>query len=144
MPVSSRDQDDAPEDTPVAWHNQTSTLLAASVAGLAAIALVITLISYVARQFSEPEPAPLYYVPPATTASTTKSGLSTTTGTITSTSPPITSDINPGSTTETSPESSTTTRSTRAPRTRETDDEDGTTTRNRPRTNVTRTVSPVP
>ncbi|WP_322787904.1 hypothetical protein [Mycolicibacterium austroafricanum] len=140
--MSSRYRDETPEEPPVAWHNRTSTLLAASVAGLVAIALVITLISYVARQFNEPEQAPLYYVPPASSASTTRSGTSTTTETITSTSPPMTSDINPDLTTE----SPTTTKpSTRPPRTRETDDNGTTSTsRSRPRTNVTRTLSPVP
>ncbi|MDN4519147.1 hypothetical protein JN086_03040 [Mycolicibacterium austroafricanum] len=143
MAVSSRDRDEATEEPPVAWHNRTSTLLAASVAGLAAIAVVISLISYVARQFSEPEQAPLYYVPPASSASTTKSGTSTTTETITSTSPPMTSDINPEATPSETP--STTKPSTRPPRTRETDGNDTTTTsRSRPRTNVTRTLSPVP
>lgn len=81
----------------MAWHNQTSTLLGASVAALAVIAVLIGLISYVVGQFSEPEQAPLYYVPPSSSATATKSGTSasTTTGTITSTSPPVTSDINP-------------------------------------------------
>lgn len=130
----------------MAWHNQTSTLLGASVAALVAIAVLIGLISYVAGQFSEPEQAPLYYVPPSSSATATKSGTSTstTTGTITSTSPPVTSDINPDATSS----SSTTTPSTRPPRTREpstqTETEDGEpeTTRSRPRTNVTRTLYP--
>lgn len=38
----------------MAWHNQTSTLLGASVAALAVIAVLIGLISYVVGQFSEP------------------------------------------------------------------------------------------
>ncbi|CAN3126713.1 Serine/threonine protein kinase [Mycobacterium sp. smrl_JER01] len=146
MAVSSRDRDAEPDEPAVAWHNRTSTLLAASVAGLAAIALVVALISFVARQFTEPEPAPLYYVPPSSAVSATKTGPSTTTGTITSTSPPMTSDINPGETTET-PEPTTTTRSTRPPRTRETErtsDDETSTSRSRPRTNVTRTVYPAP
>ncbi|WP_333563707.1 hypothetical protein [Mycolicibacterium sp. BiH015] len=146
--MNRRDDDEARDEPPVEWHNKTSTLLGASVAGLLAIALVVVLISYVARQFSEPEQAPLNYIPPpASSASATRSATSTTTGTITSTSPPITSDINPGETTTTS--ESTTRPSTRPPRTRETDadegdegEEDETTTRSRPRTNVTRTLYP--
>lgn len=145
MAVTRRDRDDAsPEEPAVAWHNQTSTLLGASVAGVVALAVLIGLISYVAGQFSEPEQAPLYYVPPPTSASATESGTSapTTTGTITSTSPPMTSDINPDATPSSTSES-TTTPSTRPPRTRE-DEPDGEpeTTRKRPRTNVTRTLYP--
>ncbi len=150
MPVNRRDDDEAREEPPVEWHNKTSTLLGASLAGLLAIALVVMLISYVARQFSEPEQAPLNYIPPpASSAGGTRSATSTTTGTITSTSPPMTSDINPGETTTTS--ESTTRPSTRPPRTRETDANEGdegddgeaeTTTRSRPRTNVTRTLYP--
>lgn len=133
----------------MAWHNQTSTLLGASVAALAAIAVLVGLISYVAGQFNETEQAPLYYVPPSASATATRSGTSTstTTGTITSTSPPITSDINPDATpSSTSP--STTSPSTRPPRTREpstqseTADGEPETTRSRPRTNVTRTLYP--
>jgi hypothetical protein len=134
----------------VAWHNQTSTLLGASVAALAAIAVLVGLISYVAGQFDEPEQAPLYYAPPSSSAAATRSGTSTTTttGTITSTSPPVTSDINPDLTpSSTSP--STTGPSTRPPRTREpstrsetADGDEPETTRSRPRTNVTRTLYP--
>lgn len=58
MPVNRRD-DDAAEVPPDAWHNQTSTLLGASIAGIAAIALIIWLITVIARQFSEPDPPPL-------------------------------------------------------------------------------------
>ncbi|PRC43019.1 hypothetical protein C6A85_000000107515 [Mycobacterium sp. ITM-2017-0098] len=150
MAVTRRDRDDASSEEPhVPWHNQTSTLLGASVAALAAIAVLVGLISYVAGQFDEPEQAPLYYVPPSSSATSTRSGTSasTTTGTITSTSPPITSDINPDAT-PSSTSGSATTPSTQPPRTREpstrTQDDDGEpeTTRNRPRTNVTRTLYP--
>lgn len=147
MPVNRRDDDEARDEPPVEWHNQTSTLLGASVAGLLAIGLLVMLISYVAGQFSEPDQAPLNYIPPPrSSASATESETSTTTGTITSTSPPMTSDINPGETTATTTES-TTRPSTRPPRTRETEededaDEEETTTRSRPRTNVTRTLYP--
>lgn len=148
MPVTRRDRDEgSPEEPPVAWHNQTSTLLGASVAGIAAIAVLIGLISYVAGEFTEPERAPLYYAPPTASTSATTSGTATssTTGTITSTSPPMTSDINGDTTTSST---TTTSPSTRPPRTREpsttAENEDGEpeTTRNRPRTNVTRTLYP--
>lgn len=148
MPVNRRDDDEAQAEPPVAWHNQTSTLLGASVAGVLAIGLLVMLISYVAGQFSEPEQAPLNYIPPprSSSVSATESATSTTTGTITSTSPPMTSDINPGETTTTSTSTTSTTRpTTRPPRTRETDDNEGEeeeTTRSRPRTNVTRTLYP--
>ncbi|VEG51351.1 Uncharacterised protein [Mycolicibacterium aurum] len=149
MAVTSRDRDDAsPEEPPVAWHNRTSTLLGASVAGLAAIAVLIGLLSYVAGQFNEPEQPPLYYVPPAVTASKSGTSTPTTTSTITSTSPPMTTDINPDATPSSTSES-TTSPSTRPPRTRETetstendDDDEPQTTRSRPRTNVTRTLYP--
>lgn len=146
MPVNRRDDDEAQAEPPVEWHNQTSTLLGASVAGVLAIGLLVMLISYVAGQFSEPEQAPLNYIPPprSSSVSATESATSTTTGTITSTSPPMTSDINPGETTTTTT-TPTTRPSTRPPRTRETDDNEGEeeeTTRSRPRTNVTRTLYP--
>nr|WP_137144292.1 hypothetical protein [Mycolicibacterium sp. CR10] len=153
MAVTSRDRDHAAEQEapPVPWHNRTSTLLGASVAAVAAIAIVVASIGYVARQFSEPTQAPINYVEPAFSSSTgSGSATPTTTGTITSTSPPLTTDINPGLTpTSPSDSSSTTSRNPnfRPPRTREPESDDGSTTRttrNRPRTNVTRTLNPVP
>lgn len=149
MAVTSRYRDKHAdrEAPPVPWHNRTSTLLGASVAAVAAIAILIMSISYVARQFNDPQQAPLNYVEPAFSATTTsESSTSTTTGTITSTSPPVTSDINPDLTPPSSTDpSSTTSRNpaSRPPRTREDDPDDETsTTRNRPRTNVTRTFYP--
>lgn len=144
MAVTGRDgDDDAPE---VPWHNRTSPLLAASVAGLAAIALVVAAISYFVRE-DEPRPGPLNFVEPAfsaTDTATRTTPTTTTTDTITSTSPPVTSDINPDLT-PTSTSDSSTSRTTRTPRTKEDDDTTTTrTTRSRPRTNVTRTVVPDP
>lgn len=149
MAVKSGDRDDDAdrETPPVPWHNRTSTVLGASVAGLAAIALLVTSISFVTRQFSEPTQAPINYVEPF---SSTERGSSTptTTGTITSTRPPVTTDINPDlAPPETEPsESPGESPNFRPPRTREDDaDESETrTTRNRPRTNVTRTLYPAP
>lgn len=142
-----RDDDTRPEQP---WHNRTSTLLGASIAAIALIAVLITSASWVSRQFNEPEQAPLNFVDPTFSTTEDTSMTPTTTGTITSTSPPMTTDINPESTPPTTSGSETSgtdtsgpPRSTRAPRTRE-DDADATTTRKRPRTNVTRTLYPAP
>ncbi len=72
MAVTSRDRDDDAEQEapPVPWHNRTSTLLGASVAAVAAIAIIVASIGYVARQFSEPTQAPINYVEPAVSSST--------------------------------------------------------------------------
>jgi hypothetical protein len=140
-----------------AWHERTSTLLAASVAALAALAVVYFLVSSLVRQFDEPDPEQPYFLDPRTSRSATTSGTATTTTqTITSTSPPVTTDINdpnaPSSTsgtdtstsgtsgTDTSSSGATTT--SRAPRT--TDDDAPTSTRSRPRLNETRTLYPRP
>ncbi len=132
------------------WHNRTSTLLGASIAAIALIAVLITSASWVSRQFNEPEQAPLNFVDPSFSTTEATSETPTTTGTITSTSPPMTTDINPESTPPTTSGSETSGSetpgvppSTRAPRTRD-DDTDTSTTRKRPRTNVTRTLYPVP
>lgn len=112
---------------------------------LAAIAILIASASWVSRQFGEPQQAPLNFVDPSFSPSITRSSsTSVTTGTITSTSPPVTTDINAESTTPSSSASDTPSPpvSTRPPRTRE--DDGVTTTRKRPRTNVTRTLYPAP
>ncbi|MEW5809667.1 MAG: hypothetical protein AB1925_09445 [Actinomycetota bacterium] len=144
--MTRRDGDDDArrEPSPVPWHNRTSTLLGASVAALAVIAVLLAAGLWVSRQFSEPEQAPLNFVEPTfSNSSAPTSSTPTTTGTITSTSPPVTTDINPESTPPTTTDSETpsTRPSTRPPRTRD-EDADTTTTRKRPRTNVTRTLYP--
>lgn len=152
-PVTGPDRKDAPPEEPdVPWHNRTSTVLAVSVAGLAAIAILVTAINYVSRQFSEPEQAPINYVGPMSSLTSTRSSTTgTTTATISSTRPPLTSDINPDGapSSTTVPEASTrnpetTTRNPnyRPPRTRDNDSSAGQTTRSRPRANLTRTLSP--
>ncbi|WP_102141266.1 hypothetical protein [Mycobacterium hubeiense] len=120
------------------WHHSTPAVLGASVAGLAAIALVVAAVMFVGRQNNQPTPAPTDFVDPTfTTTSTTE----TTTPTITRTSPSSTTDIYaptelpPTTTTTTSPTSETPT---------EEDEETTTRTRSRPRTNVTRTLYPQP
>lgn len=147
------DQDE--DSAPSAWHNSTAKLLGASVAALAAIALVVGGVMFASRQMSQPEPAPLDFVDPTFT-SRSESTTATTTSTITSTVPPITTDINPSDTSEmeTSEDSETsetsgsetpseapTTRSEVAP---DEDDDGPQTTRNRPRLNETRTLYPRP
>ncbi|WP_237570479.1 hypothetical protein [Mycolicibacterium lacusdiani] len=141
--------------TEPAWHERTSTLLAASVGAVAVIAVVYFLISALVRDSDDPGPAQQYFTDTTTSGSRTPSSGSatTTTGTVTSTSPPMTTDINDPnapptpptsgtetSGTETSPGEPSTT--TRTPRT--TDDDDPTTTRSRPRLNETRTLYPRP
>ncbi|BBY49858.1 hypothetical protein MARA_33260 [Mycolicibacterium arabiense] len=146
--------------TEPAWHERTSTLLAASVGAVAVIAVVYFLVSALVRDSDAPGPAQQYFTDTTTSGSRTPSSGSatTTTGTVTSTSPPMTTDIDAPnappppptsgtetsgtetSGTETSPgEPSTTTRTPRA-----TDDDDPTTTRSRPRLNETRTLYPRP
>lgn len=150
MAVTRPDRDEGahrdPSDVP--WHNRTSTLLGVSVVALAVIAALIAGGLWLGRQFTEPEQAPLNYVDPTFTSnSAPASSTPTTTETITSTSPPMTTDINPESTTPTTTDSETPSTS-RTPRTSRTRDDDGeedgdtTTTRKRPRTNVTRTLYP--
>ncbi|WP_350355954.1 hypothetical protein [Mycolicibacterium rufum] len=151
MTRPDRDDSARPEPPAVPWHNRTSTLLGASIAALVLIAVLITSASWVSRQFNEPEQAPLNFVDPSFSSTGETTATPTTTGTITSTSPPMTTDINPESTPPTTSGSETSGSetptgpppSTRPPRTRD-DDADTSTTRKRPRTNVTRTLYPVP
>jgi cytoskeletal protein RodZ len=143
--VARRDFDDDDGQT---WHNRTSTLVGVSVLAILVIGILILAATAVARQFGEPEQAPLDFVAPTYSATSADSATaSTTTQTITSTSPPETTDIDPPSSTSTTSSSSETS-STRRTTTRNDDDEDDEpttrTTRQRPRTNVTRTLNPFP
>jgi hypothetical protein len=142
-------EDTTPSSTP--WHYRTSAVVGASVAGLAAIGILFGAVTFVSRQFNEPTQAPLNFVEPTFSATATGPSTPTTTATITSTSPPITSDINPSSTTPTSssdPSSSTDTSTRTAwtkPYTPPSGEESAPpTTRRGPRTNVTRTLYPQP
>ena len=86
MPVARRDYDD---DDGQPWHNRTSTLLGASVLAILVITILIVAATALARQFDEPEQAPLDFVAPTYSATNSESAAaSTTTQTITSTSPP--------------------------------------------------------
>ncbi|MGD9618741.1 MAG: hypothetical protein AB7G47_01440 [Mycolicibacterium sp.] len=110
------DRDAQDETAHVPWHNRTSTLLGASVAGLVAIIVLIASVFYLADGFGEPEQAPIDYVGPISSPTTTRSTGPTTTATITTatTRPPVTTDIDPG---ETSSSSETPEASTRNPET---------------------------
>lgn len=130
-------------DPPTPWHNSTPAVLAASAAGLAAIALVVLAVTFIAGRFNEPEQAPLNFVDPTfLQSSSAPDATPTTTETITSTSPPVTTDINPPTdlTPSAEPEPSTTQR---RPRSND-DEDDAETTKRRPRFNETRTLNPIP
>jgi hypothetical protein len=95
-----RDDDDKGDTlTEPPWHERTSTVVGATAAAILALAILYFLISTVARQFNDPDPAPSYYVDPGDTSSYSRSSTTTTTETITSTVPPVTTEINPGDTT---------------------------------------------
>jgi cytoskeletal protein RodZ len=154
VPVTG-DRDDDSGRRP--WHERTSIVIGASVAGLVVIGILFLVASYVTKEYNRPEQAPQSFVDePSGSSSATYSYSSSATSTteiITSTSPPVTTDINPGDETTTSSTSSTdttssgtststTTTTTRRPP--ETTDDGPTTTRNRPRLNETRTLYPQP
>jgi cytoskeletal protein RodZ len=129
------------------WHESTSKLLGASVAGLAAIALVVWGVTALSRE--EPDNTPADFVDSTYSSVPTSDSTTSTTSTITTTRSIQTTEINPVDpaltpppTSTSAPESSST--RSRAPRTRETEDEDATTTRSRPRLNQTRTLYPGP
>jgi hypothetical protein len=137
------DRDDDPQERP--WHERTSTVVGASVAGLAVIGILFLLVSYIGQD-DAPDQAPQYFIdePSGSTSRVSSSSATTTTETVTSTSPPVTTDINPGDETTTS--SSDTTTSTYPPTTRRTrtTDDGASTSRSRPRLNETRTLYPRP
>jgi hypothetical protein len=131
------------------WHNRTPALVGASLAALVVVGILIVAATAVARQFGEPEQAPIDFVEPTYSATTSQSGTATTTQTITSTSPPETTDINASSTSSSSSSSTTssssessTEQTTARTEDTETEDRPTRTTRQRPRTNVTRTFNP--
>jgi hypothetical protein len=148
------DHDDEQSPSSAPWYNRTPAVIGASVVGLAVIGILIAAVTFVSRQSSKPEQAPLNFVEPSFSATATgSSSTPTTTATITSTSPPVTTDINgPSSTTSSSSgtsSGSSTDTSTRTawtkPYTPPSGDESApTTTRRGPRTNVTRTLYPQP
>lgn len=153
MPSGDSEHYDGAEGPSQPWHNRTALVVGLSALALAIIAVLILGITYMSRHFGEPEEAPLNFVEPTFSATSPPVDTPTTTQTITSTSPPQTTEIggplDPSPSTSPPPtatsESSATTTS--ASPTVETDeDEESTerTTRRRPRTNVTRTFDPYP
>lgn len=96
-----RDEDEGDTLSEPPWHEHTPTVVGASVAALLALAILYFLISTVARQFNEPDPAPSYYVDPGSSSSLSRTSATTTTETITTTVPPVTTEINPGDTSST-------------------------------------------
>jgi hypothetical protein len=145
------DDYDDQESSVTPWYNRTPNVIGASLVGIAVIGILIAAVTYVARQFNEPEQAPLNYVDPTFSATASQSSTPTTTATITSTSPPVTTDINgPSSTTSSSDTSTIDTPSTThtawtQPYTPPSGEEsEPSTTRRGPRTNVTRTLYPQP
>jgi hypothetical protein len=137
------------------WHNRTPEVLGASVLALIVVGLLILAATAVARQFGETEQAPIDFVAPTYSATDSQSAdAATTTQTITSTSPPETTDIDgpsasssssSSSSSSTTSSSETTTEQTTARTEEEEDDQPTTrTSRQRPRTNVTRTFNPYP
>lgn len=144
------DYDGGHEPSPQPWYNRTPEVVGASVLGLAAIGLLVLAVSFVAGRFSEPTEAPLDFVEPTFSATETQPRTPTaTTGTITSTSPPLTTEINePAPPSESTTPSSETTTSPTTTRSEADEDEETTTTTTRttrrPRTNVTRTLYPYP
>ena len=143
MTDADHDEDEPP------WHERTSTVVGASVGAIAVIGLLWLLISYVVGGSDEPGTTSQYYPDPSfsdrSSAATTET---TSTETITSTSPPVTTDIDPGVTTTSGTDTTSTTPTTTSfnpsnlPRTRtSTTFGDG---RQRPRLNETRTLYPRP
>jgi hypothetical protein len=148
------DYDDGQDSSPTPWYNRTPNVIGASVAGIAVVGVLIAALTFVARQFNDSPQAPLNYVEPTFSATAPRSSTPTTTATITSTSPPVTSDIN-GPSPTTTPTSSETPSSSDTPSTTRTawtapppgwdqDESAPSTTRRGPRTNVTRTLYPQP
>jgi cytoskeletal protein RodZ len=145
------DDHDEQSSSATPWYNRTPAVVGASVAGLAVIGILIAAVTFVTRQFNEPEQAPLNFVEPSFSVSASHSSSTpTTTATITSTSPPVTTDINGQSSTTSSSDTSTSTdTSTRTAWTKpytppSGDGSSPTTTHRGPRTNVTRTLYPQP
>ncbi|WP_083653990.1 hypothetical protein [Mycobacterium sp. GA-1841] len=151
------DKDDQePPEAP--WHHSTPAVAGASAAALAVIGLVVW--AAIALTSPESEDAPIDFVPPAYTSTSAKTTTTTTTTRSTTTRPlettefglPDVSDTSGTSTTSTTTgtseptETSETSTTTYPPHTQTSSpyDDEYSTTRNRPRTNVTRTVYPAP
>lgn len=145
------DQDDrGGEDSagPTPWHNSTAKLLGASVAGLAAIALIVAGVTTLSRQDDQPQDAPANFVESTFSRSETSDSATPTTSTAITTGPIVTTEIDPASPSLTPPPATsvtgTTTSESRPPRVDRDQDDTPRTTRSRPRLNETRTLYPRP
>ncbi|WP_083267004.1 hypothetical protein [Mycolicibacterium porcinum] len=152
--MTGDDDDQGQPEAP--WHHSTPAVAGASAAALAVIGLVVWA-AIALTGSGGPEDAPIDFVPPTFTSTTVKTTKSTTTRT-TSSRLPITTEYGiPGesdtSTTSPSETSGTSTTSETSPTSTTTTTTESssagygeypTTTRHRPRTNVTRTLYPPP
>lgn len=140
-------------DASTPWHHSTGKVLGASIAGIAAIGLVVTGVMFASRAGDSPQ-APTNFVDPSFSSMTSRSG-SATASTTTRISPPLTTDLDlpPESAPPPPPPPPASETSTTRGRSRtqeEESEESGeessprTTTRNRPRLNETRTLYPRP
>lgn len=151
--------DDKCEEPSAPWHHSTANVVGASAAALAVLALVVWGASALGGS-DAPQDAPTNFVSPTYSSTTSTPSTSTTGSTLTTTQTPVTSEIagppdtSPsGTTSETSPSESTTSTTTSTwtshelPTTRTRAPESGdesSTSRSRPRQNVTRTLYPGP
>lgn len=135
------------------WHHSTAKVFGASLAGLAAIALIVTGAMFLSRKAGEPPQAPAEFVDPTFSSMTSRPSSSSTPTTTTRISPPLTTDLDlpPELTPTSSPSESetTTSRGRSSTRTEESGENSGesspqSTTRSRPRLNETRTLYPRP
>jgi hypothetical protein len=146
------DRDGQESDATPPWHNSTPKLLGASLAGLAAIALIVAGVTALMRQADAPADAPVDFVDPTFASSQTSDSAASSTSTVTTTQSIQTTEINPGdpaltpsgsaSSGSETPGSESTSPESRTPRTRRSDGPS--TTRSRPRLNETRTLYPAP
>lgn len=153
MTGSHGDEPQPEGDAHAPWHHSTAKVLGASVAGVAAIGLIVGGVMFVSREAEKTPQAPLNFVEPSfSQTSDTASSAPSTTSPTARPSPPQTTDIDlpptsapppPPPPPSSSAEDST---SRRAPSTRDNDDEDEddstpSSTRKRPRLNETRLPS---
>jgi hypothetical protein len=151
-PRDDDEQADRQADASTPWHHSTGKVLGASIAGLAAIGLIVAGVMFASRAGQSPQ-APTNFVDPTFSSMTPRSSSATTSTTTTRISPPLTTDLDlppelPTSTPPSEAETSTTRgRSTTQEEESEESEEESaprTTTRNRPRLNETRTLYPRP